>query len=147
MVIVIILVSAGSFYGGMLYGKSQNPAAARMAQFRNGGQLGPGGTGNGTVRVGQNDGFTSGEIISKDDKSITVKLENGGSKIIFFSDSTTVGKFTQGTAADLAIGQTVSANGTANSDGSITATQIQIRPVQPTQGQGQSPTSTTNTAQ
>ena len=76
-------------------------------------------------------GFASGEIISKDDKSVTIKLRDGGSKIIFLTDSAEIAKFTSGTIEDLEIGKTVAVNGKTNADGSITADSIQIRPPPP----------------
>lgn len=140
-VIIVVLVGTGSFYGGMKYGENKASSNAgpgfgqlqnltpeqrqqRMQQFQqNGGQR----------RGGAN--FAGGEIISRDDKSITVKLQDGGSKIIFYSSSTTIGKMAMSTPNDLSIGENVMANGTANSDGSITAQQIQIRPNIPSQPQ------------
>ncbi|MCX6719749.1 MAG: DUF5666 domain-containing protein [Candidatus Staskawiczbacteria bacterium] len=118
-VVVILVVGGGAFYGGMVYGKN-NPAPRQGAQLNNRARFGAnGGGGN----------FISGDIISKDATSITLKLPNsGGSKIIFYSGTTQIGKFTSGTADDLATGTSISVTGTTNSDGSITAQNIQIRP-------------------
>ena len=74
-------------------------------------------------------GFSAGEIISKDDKSITLKLRDGGSKIIFFSSATAVSKSVLGSAEDLKIGEEVTISGEANPEGSVTAKSIQIRPI------------------
>ncbi len=137
VIVVAVVVGVGAFYGGTKYAQSQAPQ--RNAQgFQN---LSPeerqqrvrqfGGSGGGNRGAGG--GFTSGEILSKDDKSITVKMRDGGSKIIFYSDTTEVGKFVNGTLSDIEIGKTVSVNGKTNSDGSITAESIQLRPTIPTQ--------------
>lgn len=71
----------------------------------------------------------SGEIISSDDKSITVKLQDGSSKIVLFSDKTTINKASEGSKDDLKTGEKVVAYGTENSDGSITAANIQLNPM------------------
>ncbi len=136
-VVAAIIIAGGSFYGGMLYGKS-TVSAANPGQFRNGAGFagtGTGGTGQGGFRRGGGPGgmggFTTGEILSKDATSITLKLRNGGSQIIFFSDKTTIGKMTDGTADDLVVGKEAVVMGSANSDGSLNAQSIQIRPVPP----------------
>jgi hypothetical protein len=143
IIIVGVVVGIGAFYGGMKYGQSNPPAggsAAVLGNFQNLQNLSPeerqarlqqfGAGMNGTRGTRTSGGgFVSGEIISKDNNSITVQLpDNGGSKIVFYSDSTQVGEFTSGASKDLEIGKTVTVNGTANSDGSVSAQSIQIRP-------------------
>lgn len=128
-VVGIIIVGGGSFYTGMKYGANKNSVSlsgdgqGRFGQY-NGGQNGRGGRGGGA-----GSGFVSGEILSKDDKSVTIKLRDGGSKLIFFSSSTQVMKADSGSPADLSVRQEVTATGSANSDGSVNAQSIQIRPV------------------
>ena len=74
-----------------------------------------------------------GEVISADDKSITIKLRDGGSQIIFFTPSTPVTKSVSSSASDVAVGEQVTVSGAKNQDGSISAQSIQIRPNLPTQ--------------
>lgn len=129
------------FFGGMTYGKSKalSPASfaamsqAQRQQLFQGGRGGAnggagGGFGGGRAAGG---GFVTGQIISKDDKSITVKMRDGSTKIVFVSGSTTVGKSVTGAVADLATGQQVSVTGTASSDGSVSAQTVDIRPNAP----------------
>jgi len=125
---VVIIVGAGSFYGGMQYGKQIRTAAfAAQGNFRGMGGAGAAGARRGGM-AGDN---ASGEIISKDEKSITIKLRDGGSKIIFVSESTQVMKSVSGAFSDLAVGMQVTSFGTANADGSVTARSIQLRPQMP----------------
>ena len=127
MIAVTLIVGVGAFYGGMKYAENKATASRqqRAQQFSGNAGVGfSGGTGGGQRGGG---GFISGEILSKDDKSVTVKLQDGGSKIVFLSDSMKITKSTDGALSDLEVGQTVSINGTANSDGSITAQTIQLR--------------------
>jgi hypothetical protein len=79
----------------------------------------------------------AGEIISKDDKSITVKLQDGSSKIVMLSTTTQINKAQTVDATSLVVGETVRVIGNVNADGSVTAQDIQINPVQAQQGQYQ----------
>lgn len=121
IIILAIVIAGGSFYGGMIYGKSQNPRSAFAAgNFQ-------GIRGNRSGAVGAN--FISGSILSKDSSSITLQLPNNtGSKIIFYSSTTQISKSASGSADDLITGTSVNVTGTTNSDGSVTAQSIQIRP-------------------
>jgi hypothetical protein len=137
MVLIIIVITGGAFYGGMQYGARniQTKISSQQEQGRGfGNQRGPGqGGGQRGAMMGPNGGagdFSGGEITAKDDTSITIKSRNGSSQIIFFSTSTTIGKAVEGTNADLNVGQQITANGKANPDGSLVAQNIQIKPEQ-----------------
>jgi osmotically-inducible protein OsmY len=134
LVILAILIAGGSFYGGMSYAKNRATAAATAARASFSGTRGT------RTGGGMGDNFISGDIISKDATSITLQLPNsGGSKIIFYSATTQIGKFTSGTANDLSTGVSVSVTGTTNSDGTVTAQNIQIRPAGQTRPGQQAP--------
>lgn len=128
---VLILVS---FYGGMSYARTNTTKQFELGN-RNGMMQAGAGTYGGRTggRNGaMSSGFASGEVLSKDDKSLTIKLRNGGSQIILLSDKTQVVKSDQGVITDVIVGGNVTINGTANQDGSVTAESIQIRPGAPT---------------
>jgi hypothetical protein len=132
-IIISLIVGGGAFYGGTVYEKSSltKQGLLRNTNVQLGnriqGQGRPQGTG-GFNRGGENSGLVTGEIISKDDRSVTVKTRDGGSKIVYFSDSTEIGKIADGSSVDLEDGKQVMINGKANQDGSFTAENIQIRP-------------------
>ena len=137
IVLGIVAVGGGAFYGGMKYGQSKNslsfqdfqnlsPEQRQQSFQANTGGNSQRGAGRGT---GQN--FLAGEVINKDEKSLTIKMPDGSSKIVFYSDSTEIGKFVNGTSSDLEAGKTITVNGKANQDGSITAQSIQLRPANP----------------
>jgi hypothetical protein len=81
------------------------------------------------TRGGNFGGGATGQIVSIDSTSITLSIPGGsGSRNVFYTAATPVMKSVTGTASDLKVGETVSVNGTANSDGSVTAQSIQLRP-------------------
>ena len=128
IILAAVAVGAGAFYGGMAYAKRSSGAARAIMLGQHGGNMASGFQGRqGGQRGGQFSGV-AGDIISKDDKSITVKLRDGGSKIVFFSDQTKIEKTVDGTVDDLEAGKTVMATGSTNQDGSVTAQSVQLRP-------------------
>ena len=138
--VIVLFVGVGAFYGGMQYAQSKTTGtrgnggfanlspAERQARLQQFGANGAGGRGT----RANGGGFVSGEILSKDDKSVTLKLSDGGSKIILFSSSTQIMKSQAGSPDDLKIGENLIANGETNQDGSITAKTIQLRPKETT---------------
>jgi hypothetical protein len=139
IIIIAVIVAAGAFFGGMKYGQRKNSSGGNFTNLtpeQRQERMQQMGANVGGFRGGnRGNGFATGEIISKDDpakdgagKNITIKLQDGGSKIVFFSDSTEVSKFVSGASSDLEIGKTAVVNGSTNADGSITAQSIQIRP-------------------
>ena len=145
VVLVVVVVGVGAFFGGKSAGGgtptpqaalrvlTNLTAAQRQSLLGSGGGLagvfgGFGGRGAGTGSAGASGagGFTTGSIVSADTNSITVKLSTGSTKIVLYSPSTVIAVSKTGSASDLATGQDVTVTGTANSDGSITATRIQV---------------------
>ena len=127
VIIAAMLVGVISFYGGMKYGENKAGSAGGDQNSRasmGGARRAGGGRMQGNL--------TAGDIVAKDEKSITLSMRGGGgSKIVFFSDATQVMKSVSGVLSDLAIGQQVMTMGVANSDGSITAQSIRIGPPMP----------------
>ena len=122
IILLIIAVGGGAFYGGMKYQQSKIPQGfAQEREMMNASTTGPGPR-NGNSAAN----FISGEILSKDDSSITIKIQDGGSKIVFYSASTTVSKMATGSANDIAVDSQIMVSGQQNSDGSYTAQTIQI---------------------
>jgi hypothetical protein len=128
--LVIIIVGVGSFYGGTVYEKNTATSQKSAQRGVNGQFAGANGQERGQ-RGPNGKGFVNGQITAKDDKSITVKEQDGSSKIVYFSNSTTVGKSVDGSATDLIVGEQVMVNGQSDAPGTVTAQNIQIRPIRP----------------
>ncbi len=118
-IVIALAVGGGAFYGGMKYAGSKSPERFNnnnFQKFRNqtGGEI-----------SGSN---ITGEIIAKDAQSVTVKLLDGSSRIIFISESTNITKSVSASAEDLNNGEQIIATGAENPDGSYTAKTIRLSP-------------------
>ncbi|MDO8584179.1 MAG: hypothetical protein Q7R83_03315 [bacterium] len=149
VIVALLIVGGGAFYGGMKYEQGQRNVFVGgpngMAAFGQG--AGQRANRQGAGGQGQGAGFTTGDILSMDGTILTLKLRDGGSKIVLYSTSTSIQKMVEGVGSDLVIGKSVSVVGSANTDGSITAQSIQMRPagtVVPN-GPGMAPTQPTTT--
>lgn len=130
--VAIGVAAAGAgFFGGMQYRNyqlAQNRGAFfTQASGRNGAFL----QGNGAGRMMQNGGGrVAGQIVKVDPSSITVQLPNGGTRLVLTSDQTAFMTATTTTKEALKVGERISAFGTANSDGSVSAQNVQLEPAQ-----------------
>lgn len=79
-------------------------------------------------QFGGRGGGVTGEIISFDGQTLTLKNDTGGgSRLVFLSTSTPITKTEPGSVDDLKPGQTVMVLGSPTTDGSIKAQTIQLR--------------------
>ena len=132
-IVVLVVIIGLSFYIGMKVGQGGSKAGQGLGGVNGAGGFNSARMGRGGAQ-GAGAGFVTGEVLSKDATSVTVKLRDGGSKIIFVTGATAVQKTINGTLDDVVIGSQITANGQANSDGSINAVSIQQRPNMPVQG-------------
>lgn len=109
------------------FGERQNGRGIMMGRDELVGQ-GKAGIPNGDKGMMGLRGAIIGEVTSKDDKSITVKMSDGSSKNVILSDTTSYRISNEAKIEELGVGKTVSVFGTTNSDGSTTATSIELNP-------------------
>ena len=123
-IVGFVLVVVLAFYVGTLTNKNKGN---NFSQNR-GGQAGIQQNG-GSMQKGQGQrnfgGMVAGEILSMDDKSVTLKDRNGGSRIVLLSASTTVQKSIAGSFSDLKVGEQISVLGKADASGTVTAQSVQ----------------------
>ncbi len=126
-VVLVIIAAGGGFFGGMMYQKNQTSSLGVTGT--NGSRQG----GNFAGRLGgQNSNFrpVRGQVLNMDNNSLTVKMSDGSTKIVVLSSSTSFVQSTKAALSDVKTGDTVNVVGTQNSDGSVTAQDVQINPPQ-----------------
>ncbi|MES2203327.1 MAG: DUF5666 domain-containing protein [Patescibacteria group bacterium] len=123
-IVAVVVVGGGAFYGGTIYAKGQAPM--RGGQFFT---SGTGGQFAGRVDARMGSGFTAGQILSVSNGSITIQNPMSSStEIVLIGAATQISKMAAGSISDLQPGTSVVVTGQTNSDGSITAQSIQLRP-------------------
>lgn len=122
--LIAILCAAGGFFGGMKYQQSKQPTFGQMRNFQ--------GQRNGTNALNgqQRQGFrpVRGEVLSIDRSSLTIKQQDGSSKIVILNEKTEINKAQKATIADIKTGELVAAFGQEATGGTLTAQSIQINP-------------------
>ena len=119
-----VVLAAVAFGGGFAVANATAPKTTAAAD-RNGQGLGPNASGRPRNGFG---GGAAGTVGSVSADQMTVTTAAGGSRIILLTPTTKVIQVSSATKAltDLASGQTVTVVGTANPDGSTTATSVII---------------------
>jgi Cu/Ag efflux protein CusF len=128
-VILIVVAAAGGFFAGLMYQKNQTSSLTAVERGNFAARFG-----EQASQAGQNaQAFrpVRGQVLSLSSNSMTVKMSDGSTKIVVLSASTTFAQSTKAALADVKTGDTVNVVGTANSDGSVTATDVQINPPMP----------------
>jgi|SRR5579885_3004045 len=126
VVIIVIIVAAGGFFAGMQYQKMQRQSfmggkGGAVFQQRFGG-AGFGGQ-NANIQA------VRGQILNAGNGTMTIKMNDGSTKLVVLSGSTKITKAATASQSDLKTGQTVMVVGSSNSDGSVTAQSVQLNPV------------------
>jgi hypothetical protein len=125
--VIALVVAAGAFYAGTLY--QQNQRRTALGGRFSGGQFGGGINGTGANRTGTGFRPVNGQILSVENDTMTVKMNDGTSRIVILSKSTSINKAEKASESDLKTGETVAVFGQENPDGSVMAQNIQLNPM------------------
>ena len=116
VILGIVLVIVSFFIGRW----SVNTNSAPSQNFQGGNMQRMGG------KAGSFGGIIRGVVDSMSDQGLVIKGQDGSSKIVLLSGSTTISKSSTASSSDLISGLNVMIRGKANSDGSVVADSIQI---------------------
>lgn len=120
----IVVAAAFTSIGYKLGSRSNGSFGPMNGQFQ-----GRGGMMSGQGRMGmRGNGNVAGTVINQDTSTITLSLPQGGSRTVLITPTTTVLKTAPGSITDIQKDSFVMVSGTANADGSISATTLSLRP-------------------
>lgn len=138
IVIALVCFGLGFLSSGLIKSKipaqgfNQSAMGGGAGGFGQGGQMGQRAAGQAGSRTGRmGAGLINGTLLKKDATSMTVKMRDGSSKIVLVTSSTKALKMADTTLDQFTEGSEVMINGTPNSDGSLTAQTVQVRPEMP----------------
>lgn len=133
-VITAVLAGGVGYVGGVKMSPLKrsvmfNSRSGQTMNLRNNNQNNQNGNGitNAPNMMGRG-GAITGEVIAKDNKSLTIKMSDGSSKIVIISDKTNYRMASESSLDKIEVGTKVATFGDSNSDGSTTATSIEINP-------------------
>jgi hypothetical protein len=121
IVVALVAVGAGSFYGGTVY------AAQQSTNTRNAFFNGRGGTGTGGTGAAGGGGGVAGTIKSINGNTVEVSTAQNVTTVTL-NGGTNVMKSVTAATTDLQVGQTVTVRGTRDAAGVVTATTVQVVP-------------------
>ncbi len=130
--IALVVIGGIAFFSGQQLSENLSGGDQMARQFAAGqfpGRLNADGRTSGGSLGARADGqtVTGGEILSLSDNNLTIKLPDGGSKIIYFATSTEMWRQTAAQLSDFKVGESITANGTENDAGALEADIIQFR--------------------
>ncbi|HVB19723.1 MAG TPA: hypothetical protein VNF51_00330 [Candidatus Paceibacterota bacterium] len=120
LLITIIALIIGFGGGYLVHAPAASTAPVGGTATRTGGF--------GGARGGTGGGFLTGTVAKTDSGSITLDTRDGSSHVVLITPATAVFKSVAGTIHDVSVGSTIMVSGATNGDGSISATNIQLRP-------------------
>ncbi len=121
LVALIIGIAVGYF---VPHGASAKPQAGTTGRTSGSAAFARGSFARGTAAGG----MLAGTIVSVSGQEVTIKTPDGSSHIVLITPSTTVSKSVSGSVSDVTSGANVLISGTQNTDGSLSADLIQLRP-------------------
>jgi hypothetical protein len=133
-VALVLVIAGGSFYGGMLFGKSQTQTSAPAGRAFGGtdsfpgaanAQVTPGARGQRANGAGN---LLVGTIKEIREGSLLLADNNGKETQVKVTDTTLIEKNASVKLTDLAPGETLMVSGSTAADGTVTARSLQVAP-------------------
>lgn len=119
--IVWAVVAVAALIGGIFLGEGM--AAGGNAQLANGASSS---SARGGFRTDSSGSVFAGQVSAINGSDITLQLSNGNSEVVLYSSSTPVAEPTNVPISKVVTGSNIVVMGTKNSDGSVTASSIEI---------------------